>query len=62
MKESPGSNPEADFMQDLNPNSLTIVEAFAEPSIKESKAGERFQFQRKGYFIVDPDTSRKTSF
>lgn len=60
MKESPGSNPERDFMKDLNPNSLTIVEAFAEPSINESKAGERFQFQRKGYFIVDPDTSKET--
>ena len=58
MKESPGSNPEGDFMQDLNPNSLTTVEAFAEPSINESKVGERFQFQRKGYFIVDPDTSK----
>ena len=58
MNESPGSNPEGDFMQDLNPNSLTTVEAFAEPSIKDSKAGERFQFQRKGYFIVDPDTPK----
>tara|TARA_B100001287_G_C22652628_1_gene515987 strand:- start:524 stop:1732 length:1209 start_codon:yes stop_codon:yes gene_type:complete len=59
MKESPGSNPEGDFMQDLNPNSLTIIEAFAEPSINESKAGERFQFQRKGYYIADPDTSKE---
>ena len=58
MKESPGSNPEGDFMQDLNPNSLTTVEAFAEPSIRDSKAGERFQFQRKGYFIADQDTSK----
>ena len=58
MNESPGSNPEGDFMKDLNPNSLTIVEAFAEPSIKDSKAGERFQFQRKGYFIADQDTSK----
>ena len=59
MNESPGSNPEGDFMQDLNPNSLTTVEAFAEPSIKDSKAGERFQFQRKGYFIADQDTSKE---
>ena len=59
MKESPGSNPEGDFMQDLNPKSLTTVEAFAEPSINESKAGERFQFQRKGYFIVDPDSTKE---
>ena len=49
-------------MQDLNPNSLTTVEAFAEPSISESKAGERFQFQRKGYFIVDPDSSKENLF
>ena len=58
MKESPGSNPEGDFMQDLNPNSLTSVEAYAEPSIDESKPGESFQFQRKGYFIADQDSSK----
>ena len=58
MKESPGSNPEGDFMQDLNPNSLTTVEAYAEPSIDESKPGESFQFQRKGYFIADQDSSK----
>ena len=58
MKESPGSNQEGDFMQDLNPNSLTSVEAYAEPSIDESKPGESFQFQRKGYFIADQDSSK----
>jgi len=58
MKESPGSNIEGDFMQDLNPNSLTTVEAYAEPSIDESKPGESFQFQRKGYFIADQDSSK----
>ena len=58
MKESPGSSPEGDFMQDLNPNSLTTVEAYAEPSIDESKPGESFQFQRKGYFIADQDSSK----
>lgn len=58
MKESPGSNIEGDFMQDLNPSSLTTVEAYAEPSIDESKPGESFQFQRKGYFIADQDSSK----
>ena len=58
MKESPGSNLEGDFMQDLNPNSLTVVEAFAEPSISDTKPGQSFQFQRKGYFIVDQDSSK----
>ncbi len=58
MKESPGLNSEGDFMQDLNPNSLATVEAYAEPSIDESKSGERFQFQRKGYFVADQDTTK----
>ena len=58
IKESPGLNQEGDFMQDLNPNSLMVVEAFAEPSISDTNAGESFQFQRKGYFIADQDTSK----
>ena len=59
MKETPGINLQGDFMQDLNPNSLTTVEAYSEPSIKESRPGESFQFQRKGYFIADPETSKE---
>ena len=59
MKETPGINLQGDFMQDLNPNSLTTVEAYSEPSIKESRPGESFQFQRKGYFIADPDTLKE---
>ena len=43
--------------QMLNPNSKKITKAFAEPSLKSSKSGDRFQFQRKGYFVVDRDTS-----
>lgn len=37
----------------LNPDSLKIYEALAEPSLKDAKAGERFQFFRHGYFIAD---------
>ena len=59
MKETPGINLQGDFMQDLNPNSLTTVEAYSEPSIKESRPGESFQFQRKGYFIADSDTLKE---
>ena len=40
MKESPGSNPEGDFMQDLNPNSLTTVEAYAAVSYTHLRAHE----------------------
>ncbi|MDC0210296.1 glutamine--tRNA ligase/YqeY domain fusion protein [Flavobacteriaceae bacterium] len=48
---------EEELAQMLNPNSKKITKAFAEPSLKSSKSGDRFQFQRKGYFVVDKDTS-----
>ena len=46
-----------ELLQMLNPNSKKITKAFAEPSLKSSKPGDRFQFQRKGYFVVDKDAS-----
>src|SRR5690606_3727369 len=57
MDEAPDSHPDKDFMEFLNPNSLKIVEAFVEPSLKEAKVGDRFQFQRIGYFSVDKDST-----
>jgi glutaminyl-tRNA synthetase len=46
-----------DFMANLNPNSLEVIShAKIEPSLANAKAGERFQFERLGYFCVDPDT------
>lgn len=57
MDEAPDSHSDKDFMEFLNPNSLKIVEAFVEPSLKEAKVGERFQFQRIGYFSVDKDST-----
>ena len=48
---------DGELAQMLNPNSKKITKAFAEPSLKSSKSGDRFQFQRKGYFVVDKDTS-----
>jgi glutaminyl-tRNA synthetase len=51
--EDPGSG-EGDFKDYINPESLVIVtNAFAEPSLKDSKAGEKYQFIRKGYFCKD---------
>jgi glutaminyl-tRNA synthetase len=55
--ESPDSHPDKDFMEFLNPESLKIIEAFVEPSLKEAKVGDRFQFQRLGYFNVDKDST-----
>ncbi len=53
-------NPEesGDFLADLNPQSLTIVNhAKLEPSVRGAAPLSRFQFQRVGYFCVDPDST-----
>jgi len=44
------------FLDNLNHNSLEVIEnAWAEPCVEETKAGDRFQFERLGYFVRDPD-------
>ena len=46
-----------DFMTTLNPDSLeVIVDAKLEPSFSDAIPGEKFQFERTGYFAVDPDS------
>ncbi|MEL6810887.1 MAG: glutamine--tRNA ligase/YqeY domain fusion protein [Bacteroidota bacterium] len=57
MHEAPDSDKGKSFMDFVNPNSLKVVTAFLEPSLKEARIGDRFQFQRLGYFNVDPDSS-----
>jgi glutaminyl-tRNA synthetase len=47
------------FLDHLNPDSLSVTEAFAEPEIKTAEAGDRFQFERLGYYVVDPDSTDK---
>jgi glutaminyl-tRNA synthetase len=42
------------YLDDLNPDSLKVIRAYLEPSLKDAKAEERFQFERHGYFVVDP--------
>ena len=52
------SNEEGNFKDYINPDSLNIVKtAYAEPSLKNGKFDERYQFLRKGYFCLDKDTS-----
>jgi glutaminyl-tRNA synthetase len=49
---SPGS-----FLDNLNPNSLEVISgAYGEPALADAKAEDRFQFERLGYFVRDPDT------
>ena len=46
-----------DFMEKVNTNSLVVMHSKAEPEIKKHHVGDRFQFLRKGFFIIDQDTT-----
>jgi len=55
--EAPDSHKDKDFKEFINPDSLIIdTNAFVEPSLKEASVGDRFQFQRLGYFNIDDDS------
>ncbi|HVJ05089.1 MAG TPA: glutamine--tRNA ligase/YqeY domain fusion protein [Candidatus Saccharimonadales bacterium] len=58
-KSDPGNLAEGeDFTDNLNPNSLeTLVDAKLEPSLTSAKTGDRYQFERVGYFCVDSDST-----
>jgi glutaminyl-tRNA synthetase len=58
-REDPNVVPEGeDFTVNLNPKSLEIVPgAKLEPSLRDAAPGDRYQFERLGYFAVDPDSS-----
>jgi glutaminyl-tRNA synthetase len=57
--EDPEDVPQGqDWKANLNPNSLEVIQgAKVEPSLRDAKAGEKYQFERLGYFSVDPDTT-----
>jgi glutaminyl-tRNA synthetase len=56
--EDPDEAPEGqDFTANLNPNSLEVLkDCKLEPSLADARPGARFQFERLGYFCVDPDS------
>ncbi len=61
--QQPDAEKETDFMEFINPDSLKIVEGFAEPSLQDAAIGHPYQFQRIGYFTKDKDsTSEKLVF
>ena len=55
--EEEAAAPSTDFMDRLNPNSLTVVKGFCEPYIANSEVGTTFQFLRMGYFCKDKDST-----
>jgi glutaminyl-tRNA synthetase len=48
-----------DFLENLNPNSLKICNAKAEPMLQDVKPEQHFQFLRKGYYVSDKDSTDK---
>lgn len=59
QNEEPGSSG-AGITTELNPNSLTVLrDCRAEPSLIHAKGGERFQFERLGFFFADPIDSKE---
>jgi glutaminyl-tRNA synthetase len=58
LDDDPDGHKEKDFKEFLNPESLKeINNCKLEPWLKDAKPGDKFQFQRLGYFCVDPDSS-----
>ena len=55
---NPDDVPEGvDYKENLNPDSLKTVTAIVEPCLKDANVGTAYQFERLGYFCVDPDTT-----
>jgi len=55
--EQPDAEKDVDFLNFINPESVTMVKGFAEPSLKDVAVGEPLQFQRIGYFTKDQDST-----
>lgn len=53
---TPDGHKDRDFLSFINPDSLNVVTAKMEPGLKDASPGERYQFQRLGYFCADPDS------
>ena len=53
FKEAHPGEGDRDFLSDINPNSVTVITAQLEPSLKDAKAEDNFQFERHGYFVAD---------
>jgi len=58
MEEDPEEGEEG-FLACLNPDSLHLLNGYVEPSLAETKPGDRFQFERLGYFCTDQDSTEE---
>ncbi|MEO1415321.1 MAG: glutamine--tRNA ligase/YqeY domain fusion protein [Bacteroidota bacterium] len=58
LDPDPAGHKEKDFMELINPESMTIIEkAYVEPSLRNAQMEDRYQFIRKGYYCLDKDSS-----
>ncbi len=56
--ENPDSNDDGkSFLDHLNPDSLKVLKAYVEPELAAAKVGDRVQFERLGYYVVDSDST-----
>jgi glutaminyl-tRNA synthetase len=53
FKEAHPGAGDRDYLNDINPNSVTLITAQLEPSLKDANPEDRFQFERHGYFVAD---------
>ena len=54
----PTGHEDRDYRDFINPDSLHVLKtAYVEPSLQSTQPGDRFQFMRKGYYCLDPDTT-----
>jgi glutaminyl-tRNA synthetase len=56
--ENPCEDKEVDYKSHINPDSLKVLSCYVEPSLNEAKPGNRYQFERLGYFCVDNDSTK----
>ena len=56
-EEAEAASAKADFIDSLNPNSLSVVQALVEPALAKAQVKDTFQFMRTGYFCMDPDST-----
>lgn len=53
LEAEPDRDKDVDFLEHLNPDSLSIVKGFGEPSLRNAVPETRYQFERIGYFVAD---------
>jgi len=56
---APEPDARGDFKSFINPKSLEVVNAKCEPAVAQARPEERYQFERLGYFALDPDSTRE---